>query len=97
MTRPAELIQNDIARRLVIPYREGMKVNFKPELQARLTQRANQQGRDPDEFVQDVIARYLEEEDRFIKTVERGENALKNGNHLTHEQVGERLHRFLQS
>ena len=74
-----------------------MKVNFKPELQARLTQRANQQGRDPNEFVQDVIAHSLEEEDHFIKAVEGGEDALKNGNHLTHEQVGERLHRFLQS
>ncbi len=77
-----------------MPYREGVKVHFKPELQARLTQRASQQGRNPDEFVQDVIARYLEEEDRFIEAVE---DALKNGNHLTHEQVGERLHRFLQS
>jgi predicted transcriptional regulator len=92
-----ELLDNAIARRLDMPYREGMKVHFKPELQARLTQRANQQGRDPDEFVQDVIARYLEEEDRFIEAVERGDDALKNGHHLTHEQVGERLHRFLQS
>ena len=88
------LIHNAIARRLVMPYRESVKVHFKPELQARLTQRASQQGRNPDEFVQDVIARYLEEEDRFIEAVE---DALKNGNHLTHEQVGERLHRFLQS
>ena len=78
-----------------MPYREGVKVHFKPELQARLTQRASQQGRNPDEFVQDVIARYLEEEDRFIEAVDP--DALKNGNHLTHEQVGERLHRFLQS
>jgi predicted transcriptional regulator len=72
-----------------------MKVHFKPDLQARLTRRANQQGRDPDEFVQDVIARYLEEEERFIQAVERSEEALKNGDHLTHEQIGERLHRFL--
>ena len=33
-----------------MPYREGMKVHFKPELQARLTQRASQQGRDPDDW-----------------------------------------------
>jgi predicted transcriptional regulator len=39
----------------------------------------------------------VQEEDRLIEAVERGEDALKNGNHLTHEQVGERLHRFLQT
>jgi predicted transcriptional regulator len=74
-----------------------MEVRFNPDLQARLTQRATQQGRDPDEFVHDVVARYLEEEDRFIEAVKRGEDALKNGNYLSHEKVGERLHRFLQS
>jgi predicted transcriptional regulator len=74
-----------------------MEVRFNPDLQARLTQRATQQGRAPDEFVQDVIARYLEEEDRFVEAVKRGEDALESGNYLSHEQVGEKLHRFLQS
>jgi predicted transcriptional regulator len=46
--------------------------------------------------VQDVVARYLEEEDRFIEAVKLGEDALKRGEYLTHEQVGERLRRFLQ-
>lgn len=73
-----------------------MEVHFNPNLEARLTQRATQQGRKPDEFVQDVVANYLDEEDRFVQAVKRGEDALARGEYLTHEQVGERLRRFLQ-
>jgi predicted transcriptional regulator len=73
-----------------------MEVHFNPDLQARLAERANLQGRNVDETVQDVVARYFEEEDRFIEAVKRGEAALERGEFLTHEQVGDRLRRFLQ-
>ena len=73
-----------------------MEVHFNSHLEARLTQRASQQGRKPEEFVQDVVARYLDEEDRFVAAVKRGEDALDRGECLTHEQVGQRLGRFLQ-
>lgn len=79
-----------------MPYLEDMEVHFNPDLQARLTQRATQEGRNLDETVQDVVARYFEEEDRFIEAVKRGEAALERGEFLTHEQVGDRLRRFLQ-
>ncbi len=79
-----------------IAYLEGMEIHFNPDLQAKLTQRATQQGRNLDETVQDVVARYFEGEDRFIEAVKRGEAALERGEFLTHEQVGDRLRRFLQ-
>jgi predicted transcriptional regulator len=72
-----------------------MEVHFDPDLQARIVQRATTQGRGTDEVVQDVVARYFEEEDRFVEAVKRGEAALERGEFLTHEQVGERLRRFL--
>ena len=37
-----------------------------------------------------------DEESRFIEAVRRGEEALQRGEYLTHEQVGERLERFLR-
>jgi predicted transcriptional regulator len=46
--------------------------------------------------VQDVLTSYFEEEDRFIEAVKRGEDALHRGECLTHEEVGQRLRRFLQ-
>jgi len=73
-----------------------MEIHFTPDLEAKLTERANQQGRKLDETVQDVVARYFEEEDRFIEAVKRGEAALERGEFRTHEQVGDRLRRFLQ-
>jgi predicted transcriptional regulator len=44
-----------------------------------------------------VLASYFEEEARFVEAVKRGEDALQRGEYLTHEQVGQRLQRFLQS
>jgi predicted transcriptional regulator len=73
-----------------------MEVHFTPELEAKLAHSAAKQGRDPDELVQDVVTRYFDEEVRFVEAVKRGEAALLKGEFLTHEQVGERLQRFLQ-
>jgi predicted transcriptional regulator len=42
------------------------------------------------------VACYLDDEDRFVEAVKRGEHALERGEYLTHQQVGERLRRFLQ-
>jgi predicted transcriptional regulator len=85
-----------VANPAPIAYLEGMKVHFKPDLQARLKRRATEEGRNLDETVQDVVTRYFEEEDRFIEAVKRGEAALERGEFLTHEEVGDRLRRFLQ-
>jgi predicted transcriptional regulator len=73
-----------------------MEVHFTPELEAKLTQSAARQGRDPDELVQEVVSQYFDEESRFIDAVNRGEDAFERGEYLTHDQVGQRLHRFLR-
>ena len=73
-----------------------MDVEFSSDLQARLAERAAQQGVQPNDVVKDVVARYFEEEDRFVQAVKRGEAALERGESLSHEQVGERLRRFLE-
>lgn len=74
-----------------------MEVRLTGELEAKLAHSAAQQGRAPDDLVQDVLTRYFEEEARFVEAVKRGEDALQRGESLTHEQVGQRLRRFLQS
>jgi predicted transcriptional regulator len=73
-----------------------MEVHFPPDLEAKLTHSAARQGRNPDELVQDVILRYFEEETRFVEAVKRGDEALRRGEYLTHEQAGQRFQRFLQ-
>jgi predicted transcriptional regulator len=73
-----------------------MEVHFPPELEAKLAHSAAQLGRDPDELLQDVLTRHFEEEARLVDAVKRGEEALQRGEYLTHEQVGQRLQRFLK-
>ena len=73
-----------------------MEVQFDPDIEARLAERATRQCLSPDEAVRDVVTRYFQEEDRFVEAVQRGEAALARGESLTHEQVGDRLRRFLK-
>lgn len=73
-----------------------MEVQFNSEINARLAERAAQQRLSPDELVRDVVERYFQEEDRFVEAVRRGEAALERGDYLTHEQVGDKLGRFLR-
>jgi predicted transcriptional regulator len=73
-----------------------MEVQFNTEIEARLAERAARQCLSPDELVRDLIARYFQEEDRFVEAVKRGEAALERGEFLTHEQVGDKLGRFLR-
>jgi predicted transcriptional regulator len=72
-----------------------MEVHFTPEQEARLAESAAQQGRNPDEPVRQLLARYFDEESRFVDAVRRGEEAIERGEYLTHEEVGRRLERFL--
>jgi predicted transcriptional regulator len=74
---------------------ERMEVHFTPEVEEKLKHSAREQGRNPDELVQEVVARHLDEENRFVQAVIQGEDALRRGEYLTHHQVGERLERFL--
>ena len=73
-----------------------MEVLFTPEIEAKLARSAAEQGRNPDELVQQVVARYFDEQSRFVYAVNRGEQALRAGEYLTHEQVGQRFERFLR-
>ncbi len=73
-----------------------MELHVTGELEAKLAQSAAQQGRNPDEVVEDLLTRYFEEDARLAEAVKRGEDALARGEYLTHEQVGQRLGRFLQ-
>jgi predicted transcriptional regulator len=74
-----------------------MEVHVAGELEAKLAHSAAQHGCNPDQLVQDALARYFEEEARLVEAVKRGEEALDRGEYLTHRQVGQRLQRFLET
>jgi predicted transcriptional regulator len=61
-----------------------MQVHFTPELEAKLARTAAEQGREPEQLVQQAVARYFDEDICFIDAVNRGEDALKRGtSHMT--------------
>ncbi len=56
-----------------------MEVHFLPELEAKLTHSAAQQGCKPDELVQDVVSRYFEELIFTRQTLDRRYDDLESG------------------
>ncbi len=73
-----------------------MEVHFTPEQEAQLSRVASNVGTDPEGLVKSAALRLLDEESRFIEAVKHGEAAFERGEYLTHDQMGERLRRFLQ-
>jgi predicted transcriptional regulator len=86
----------NIAWRWDFRYLDGMLVHFPPELEAKVLKSAAEQGRDTEEFIQELVARHFDDENHFLDAIQRGEDALEHGEFLTHEQVGQRLERFLK-
>ena len=68
-----------------------MEVHFTPEQQARLAQIATQAGTDPERVVTNVVARYLDEESRFLAAVEKGIAAAERGEFIEEEEMDARL------
>jgi predicted transcriptional regulator len=74
-----------------------MDVKLTPEQEQGLAALAERNGRKADELARDVIQFYLDHEARFIDAVKKGLESLDRGESLSHEEVGERLKRFLVS
>jgi predicted transcriptional regulator len=74
-----------------------MEVHVTGELEAKLARSAALMGRSPDQLVEDALTRHFEEEARFLEAVKRGQEGFARGEYLTHEQVGQRVQRFLQT
>ena len=71
-----------------------MEVPLTEDQITQLAQVAKAKGRTTDELAQEVLARYLEEEARFVEAVRLGEAQLERGEYLSHEEVGQRIKRL---
>jgi len=69
----------------------GMQLDFTPEQQARLEQIAAKAGANPEQLVANVVARYLDEEARFLAAVEKGIAAAERGEFIEEEEMDARL------
>ncbi len=68
-----------------------MEVRFTPEQQAQLTEIAMKAGAAPERLVTDVVARYIEEEGRFLVAVEKGIAAAERGEFIEEKEMDARL------
>jgi predicted transcriptional regulator len=68
-----------------------MEVHFTPEQQAQLTQVVAKAGTVLELFVTRVVARYLDEESRFLAAVEKGIAAAARGEFIEEEEMDARL------
>jgi predicted transcriptional regulator len=74
-----------------------MEVHFPSELQAKVADLAAKQGRGTDELVQDAVARYVDDETRFLQAVEKGIAAAERGEFIEEEEMDARVKRMLGS
>ncbi len=73
-----------------------MEVRLQPEKEAQLAQIAAQRGLNPDELVQQVLSRYLEDDKHFVEAVNLGLKAAERGEFVEHEEVGKQLKQILR-
>jgi predicted transcriptional regulator len=72
-----------------------MEVHLSPDIQAKLTRLAAEQGHNAEALVQEAIARLVDYDEWFIRDVERGLASAERGDLLAHEEVGTRLEKLI--
>jgi predicted transcriptional regulator/predicted RNase H-like HicB family nuclease len=63
------------------------EVHFNPELQAKLSRMAAQQGRDAQMLVQEAVERLVDYDDWFLREVDKGVAAADRGEFVEHADV----------
>jgi predicted transcriptional regulator len=70
-----------------------MEVHFTPDQQARLTDFANQIGKDAEQVVRDAVDHLLDDA-RYAEEVRKGFASLDRGEFVEHEEIGARISRL---
>ena len=73
-----------------------MEVHFTPEQEAQIAQIATKAGSNPERLVKDVVARYLDDEARFLAAVEKGLAAAARGEFIEEDEMDARIERMFQ-
>jgi predicted transcriptional regulator len=73
-----------------------MEVHLNPEKESRLSQIATQRGLNADELAQQVLDRYLDDDQRFIEAVNVGVAAADRGDFVEHKEVWANIEKILQ-
>jgi predicted transcriptional regulator len=66
---------------------KGMEVDFTPDLQAKITRLAAEQGRDTKAIVREAVERFVDYDEWFLREVEKGLAAADRGEFMEHDDV----------
>jgi len=70
-----------------------MEVTLTPDLEAKLTRLANEQGRKVEALVLEAAERMVDYDEWFIGEVEKGLAAADRGEFIEHEDIGKLINR----
>lgn len=76
---------------------QDMEVHFSADTQAKLEQIAATAGKDPAQFVEEIVTRLVERRAEFLAGVEDGITAADQGDLIDHEEVVDRIGRLFRS
>ncbi len=65
-----------------------MEVDLTPDLEAKLTRLAVEQGRDTRALVREAVERLVNYDEWFVREVEKGLAAADRGELIDHEEIG---------
>jgi predicted transcriptional regulator len=72
-----------------------MEVHFKPELEAKLSRMAAEQGRAAEMLVEEAVERLVDYDEWFLREVEKGLAAADRGEFIEHSEIRKMIdHRF---
>jgi predicted transcriptional regulator len=70
-----------------------MEVDLTPDLEAKLTRLATQQGCDTKALVREAVERFVNYDEWFVHEVEKGLAAADRGEFIEHEEIGKIIDR----
>ena len=70
-----------------------MEVHFEPDVQAKLSRLAAQQGRDAETLVQEAVERLVDFDDWFLQEIDKGLAASDRGEFVEHVAIREMIDR----
>jgi predicted transcriptional regulator len=74
-----------------------MEVPLKPDLEAKVNRAAAENNSVPEEYVRQLVERYVDHDAWFRQQVVQGLSQLDRGEFLTHEAVGQRIEQLFHS
>lgn len=80
-----------------MPRLADMEVRFSPELEAKINRAAADVGHGTEDYVRELVERYIDDDTRFRSAVRKGFASLDRGEFIDEAEMNARVERMLRS